>query len=177
MWLFGLLASVVLASLEAPGDLKKILCNHTQISRVKVGATHGRHVLQVRFRIADYPNIYFRIGVAFTNGDWRSFGGLAVDGLNPEDEAVALFLRVDDDFAADGQRHCRTWLHAHPPSADRDEFGGWKDGPQLKATGFFRTAYVVNGVEGEPPEGAHTDEPSVRWRFERIVEPTSPPLL
>ena len=31
------------------------------------------------------------------------------------------------------------WLREHPPVADRDEFGGWKKGPQLKATGFFRT--------------------------------------
>ena len=30
------------------------------------------------------------------------------------------------------------WLRKHPPAADRDEFGGWKKGPQLKATGFFR---------------------------------------
>ena len=31
------------------------------------------------------------------------------------------------------------WLRANPPPAGRDEFGGWKKGPQLKATGFFRT--------------------------------------
>ncbi|MFA6564194.1 MAG: hypothetical protein WCV00_19985 [Verrucomicrobiia bacterium] len=30
------------------------------------------------------------------------------------------------------------WLREHPRVADRDEFGGWKKGPQLKATGFFR---------------------------------------
>ena len=30
------------------------------------------------------------------------------------------------------------WLREHPGVADRDEFGGWKKGPQLKATGFFR---------------------------------------
>lgn len=31
------------------------------------------------------------------------------------------------------------WLRQNPPVAGRDEFGGWKKGPQLKATGFFRT--------------------------------------
>jgi hypothetical protein len=30
------------------------------------------------------------------------------------------------------------WLRTNPPPAGRDEFGGWKKGPQLKATGFFR---------------------------------------
>lgn len=32
------------------------------------------------------------------------------------------------------------WLKAHPAPADRDKWGGWKDGPRLEATGFFRTA-------------------------------------
>ena len=30
-------------------------------------------------------------------------------------------------------------LAQHPAPADRDEFGGWKEGPQLEATGHFRT--------------------------------------
>jgi len=30
-------------------------------------------------------------------------------------------------------------LAAHPGAPDRDKWGGWKDGPALKATGFFRT--------------------------------------
>ena len=37
------------------------------------------------------------------------------------------------------------WLAAHPPPPDRDEYGGWKTGPLLKATGFFRTALVGAG--------------------------------
>lgn len=32
-------------------------------------------------------------------------------------------------------------LAAHPKPADRDEYGGWRDGPQLGATGFFRTTH------------------------------------
>jgi hypothetical protein len=30
-------------------------------------------------------------------------------------------------------------LAAHPGPNDRDQYGGWKNGPQLKATGWFRT--------------------------------------
>ena len=30
-------------------------------------------------------------------------------------------------------------LKAHPAPADRDRFGGWRDGPRQQATGFFRT--------------------------------------
>ncbi|WP_233267400.1 beta-galactosidase [Paraglaciecola sp. L3A3] len=36
-------------------------------------------------------------------------------------------------------------LAANPVLADRSKFGGWKNGPKLKATGFFRTE-KVNGV-------------------------------
>ncbi|MDU0356074.1 beta-galactosidase [Paraglaciecola aquimarina] len=36
-------------------------------------------------------------------------------------------------------------LAANPVLTDRSKFGGWKNGPKLKATGFFRTE-KVNGV-------------------------------
>ncbi len=35
-------------------------------------------------------------------------------------------------------------LARHPPPADRDEYGGWKGGPKLEPTGWFRTE-KVNG--------------------------------
>lgn len=36
-------------------------------------------------------------------------------------------------------------LKAHPPLSDRSTFGGWADGPQLEATGHFRTEKLANG--------------------------------
>ncbi len=33
-----------------------------------------------------------------------------------------------------------TDLDAHPGAADRDKYGGWGTGPQLEATGYFRTS-------------------------------------
>lgn len=46
-------------------------------------------------------------------------------------------LHAEDELATrrDEEQH---WLAAHPPAADRDEYGGWAAGPQLAATGFFR---------------------------------------
>ncbi len=258
-------AILLLNSFESQADVAKVQPHNANIAQVSSHATHGRFALRVEFQTAQYPNIYFRIGQAFDNGDWREFGGLAVDVTNLEPEPVALFIRVDDDFAADGRVHCRTgrtilppkrtvtvvmpfqvaippgmrggpplvpnalvmetygsdldlshivafqlflvspkepvtlvvdnirltpkpdfrgivdkygqyarsdwkgkvksdedlkrqwkeeeeWLKANPPFADRDEFGGWLNGPKLKATGFFRTAYVVGGKETEPPK-------------------------
>ncbi len=54
-------------------------------------------------------------------------------------------IHADEDFAA--QRAAEdAWLAAHPgsPTPDVNEYGGWEGGPQLKATGFFRTE-KVNG--------------------------------
>ncbi len=34
-------------------------------------------------------------------------------------------------------------LEAHPAPVDRDEYGGWTQGPTLRATGFFRTERVA----------------------------------
>lgn len=263
LWLVGG-TFILLNSFEAPLDAAKVQPNNAQITRVPHHATHGRFGLQVEFQVAQYPNIYFRIGQAFENGDWREFGGMAVDVTNLEPEQVSIFIRVDDDFSADGKVHCRTgrtvlppkrtvtvvmpfqlaippgmrgcpplvpggltmqtygseldwshivafqiflvspprpvklvidnirlipkpdfkgivdrygqyahsdwkgkvkndddpqrqrqeeeeWLKNHPPFPDRDEFGGWLKGPKLKATGFFRTAYVADGKETDPP--------------------------
>ncbi|MCS7192718.1 MAG: beta-galactosidase [Armatimonadetes bacterium] len=265
---------LLLNSFESQLDVSKVQPNNAQIVQVSSNVTHGRFALQVEFQTVMYPNIYFRIGQAFDKGDWREFGGLVVDVTNLEPEPVALFIRVDDDFSADGWNHCRTgrivlpskrtvtvvmpfqnaippgmrggpplapnpltmetygsdidlshivafqlflmnpkkpvtlivdnirlspkpefkgivdkygqysrddwkgkvksdddlksqlreeekWLKAHPSLPDRDEFGGWLKGPKLRATGFFRTAYVVKGKETEPP--ANLKQGKGRW--------------
>jgi len=61
----------------------------------------------------------------------------------------------------------QTWLNTHQQPIDRDEFGGWKNRPKLRATGFFRTAYVVDGQEAKPPEDIRTS--NGRWW---LVTPT-----
>jgi hypothetical protein len=43
----------------------------------------------------------------------------------------------EEDLAAQRKQEA-VELAAHPSPADRDQYGGWKSGPQLKATGFFR---------------------------------------
>ncbi len=48
-------------------------------------------------------------------------------------------LRGAEDFAARLKAEDAD-LAAHPAPADRDAYGGWAAGPQLEATGFFRTA-------------------------------------
>ena len=52
-------------------------------------------------------------------------------------------IHADEDFATQRAEE-DAWLAAHPgsPTPDVDEYGGWTGGPQLEATGFFRTEKV-----------------------------------
>lgn len=56
----------------------------------------------------------------------------------------------DDDLRADLAREMRTLL---PPPSSWDRFGGWAEGPQLEATGHFRTANVEGKWWLVTPEG------------------------
>jgi hypothetical protein len=64
-------------------------------------------------------------------------------------------LKSEAEFAPRAAAE-KEWLAKNPPATDRDEFGGWKNGPQLKATGFFRTALVRGGREIEYSRAAAT---------------------
>jgi hypothetical protein len=57
----------------------------------------------------------------------------------------------------------KTWLAANPPMPDHDSYGGWKTGPTLKATGFFRTALVAGGKELIPPKPGEPLPAAARW--------------
>ncbi len=59
-------------------------------------------------------------------------------------------VKTDQDLQTQREAEER-WLADHPVCPDRDEYGGWKSGPQLMASNFFRTAYVVENKEVEPP--------------------------
>ena len=47
-------------------------------------------------------------------------------------------LKNEAAFAAERSKE-EAELKAHPTLPDRDEYGGWASGPQLEATGYFRT--------------------------------------
>jgi hypothetical protein len=68
-------------------------------------------------------------------------------------------LHEESEFAKRLEEE-KTWLRHNPPPADRDEYGGWKDGPQLKATGFFRTALVAPAGGGSASGGGGVELPA-----------------
>ena len=61
----------------------------------------------------------------FRHGDWP--------GKVWSDEEFAAACRAEDEWLA---------AHRESPVPDVDEYGGWKGGPQLEATGFFRVEKV-----------------------------------
>ncbi|WP_406695536.1 beta-galactosidase [Singulisphaera sp. Ch08] len=62
-------------------------------------------------------------------------------------------LHREADFE---QRRTRelTDLKEHPALPDRDRFGGWRDGPQLRATGYFRAEKVKQTWWLVDPDGS-----------------------
>jgi hypothetical protein len=78
----------------------------------------------------------------------RAGGGVAVLDAKtffPFIDEFGQFIHTDwpgkthslDELIAHGKAE-REDLAAHPGPSDRDKYGGWAAGPQLKATGFFR---------------------------------------
>jgi hypothetical protein len=108
---------VLLNSFETPTEVAKAQPNQVRLERVSQHASHGQYALRAEFQVAPYPSLVFRLGQGFSDGDWRPFGGLALDVANPDDEPITLHLRVDDDPAADGQWHSRTGRAIIPPKS------------------------------------------------------------
>ena len=60
-----------------------------------------------------------------------------------------------DEELAEARKREETWLAANSngPAPDTDKYGGWSGGPQLEATGFFRTQKVDGKWWFVDPEG------------------------
>lgn len=94
-----------------------------QIFLAKPGRARQLELFGVRWLPKDdFRGIVDRFG-QFARADWP--------GKIHSDEELARSRSAETE-----------WLREHPPISDRDEFGGWKKGPQLSGTGFFRTERV-----------------------------------
>jgi hypothetical protein len=109
--------SWLVTSFETSSDLGVIAQNNATVSLSTNGVTLGQNSGCVTFSATAWPNIYFKSGVAFTNLDWHSRGGLAVDVLNTNAAPINVFIRVDDDFAANGVVDCQTASLSFPANA------------------------------------------------------------
>jgi len=135
-------------SFETGTDLAVISKNSAAVSLSTNGVTLGQKSGCVTFSPSAWPNVYFKSGVAFTNLDWRSRGGLAVDVLNTNAAPIAVFIRVDDDFSANGVLHCQTASLFFPANASgtivmafpQSTVTGMRAGPPLVASNALSTS-------------------------------------
>jgi hypothetical protein len=95
-------------SFETSADLLRFTRNNCSVSSSTEGVTDGQKAALVVFSNVDWPNLHFKVGTGFANGDWRGWGAVAVDILNTNPASVTVDIRVDDDLSADGAKHCQT---------------------------------------------------------------------
>lgn len=117
LWLAGLSAVRVTApagaasaprllfSFEQKQEWRQMTPRGVRLAAVTTGATEGARALRIEFARETWPHVAWSAGDP--PWDWRGYALLVVDVTNPGDAAVAFALRVDDDPAADGVRHCR----------------------------------------------------------------------
>jgi hypothetical protein len=106
--------SLLVNSFETSADLLRFTRNNCSVSSSTEGVTDGQKAALVVFSNVDWPNLYFKVGTGFANGDWRAWGAVAVDILNTNPASVMVDIRVDDDLSADGSKHCQTGSIAIP---------------------------------------------------------------
>lgn len=104
-------------SFETAADLAAVKLTGSDSKAVSNGATDGRQALQVTFKEGEWPNVRMD---APSPWDWSGENALALDVTNPGREAVDCGIRVDDDAAADGSKHCRQWsVRIEPGKTER----------------------------------------------------------
>jgi hypothetical protein len=79
-------------SFEAPQDLQKIKTKNARLVSVREHATDGSYALRVDFEANGQPMIELAPAIA----DFRPFGCLTFDAMNPAAEPLSFFLQVED---------------------------------------------------------------------------------
>ena len=90
--------SSLLCSFERPEELQSIHPSHARVARLKNYATQGHYSLQIDFDAVERPEIEF--AAAAIKSDWRPFGTLALDAINPSDETLGFSIEVEDATGA-----------------------------------------------------------------------------
>ena len=77
-------------SFETSADLLRFTRNNCSVSSSTEGVTDGLKAALVVFSNVDWPNLHFKVGTGFANGDWRDWGAVAVDILNINPASVTV---------------------------------------------------------------------------------------
>ena len=103
--LAGLAGSLALASaadtrlvcsFESPGELQRFKSSNARITLVQQHATDGRSAAQVDFEAVDQPKIELTPEAT----DFRPFGAVTLDVVNPSQEPLSFVVEVEDASGA-----------------------------------------------------------------------------
>lgn len=94
-----------LTSFENEEQMALVAPRDTRYEVVSEGATDGERALRITFGKVKWPALFFRPAAAW---DLRTWGEIALDITNPEEEQASFNVRVDDDARANGTLYCRT---------------------------------------------------------------------
>ena len=81
---------LLINSFETGADLLRFTRNNCSVSSSTEGGTDGQKAALVVFSNVDWPNLLFKVGTGFANGDWRGWGAVAVDILNTNPASVMV---------------------------------------------------------------------------------------
>jgi hypothetical protein len=81
---------LLINSFETSADPLRFTRNNCSVSSSTEGVTDGQKAALVVFSNMDWPNLLFKVGTGFTNGDWRGCGAVAVDILNTNPASVMV---------------------------------------------------------------------------------------
>ncbi|MGO9259823.1 MAG: beta-galactosidase [Bryobacteraceae bacterium] len=91
----------LICSFETPAELQRIKTTNARITRVTQHSTDGRYAAQVDFEAADQP----KIEIAPEAADFRPFGSVALDVMNPSEEPLSFAMEVEDASGAKTVAH------------------------------------------------------------------------
>lgn len=88
----------LLWSFERSEELQNIQVSHVRATRVTQFSADRRYALQLDFEPVERPQIEFLLATVRT--DWRPFGALALDVINPSNEPIGFSIEVQDANSA-----------------------------------------------------------------------------
>jgi hypothetical protein len=84
----------LLWSFERSDELQNIQVSHVRATRITQFSTDRLYALQLEFEPVERPLIEFLLATVRT--DWRPFGALALDVINPSNDPIGFAIEVQD---------------------------------------------------------------------------------
>jgi agarase-like CBM domain-containing protein/glycosyl hydrolase family 42 (putative beta-galactosidase) len=129
----------VVTSFESQNDLGQLKATDCKTALTTEHVTNGQHALEVQFSNPERAAV--ELSAPAGNWDWRKYGAVAVDVVNPSDEEIQVAMQLGSAEPGAGARH---W------SAD---YSG-NVGPHATVSYYYAfgpSSPIAHGMRGGPP--------------------------